>query len=159
MLPIGDQHSLEVILLIGLAYALALPLGWERKTQGDAGIGLRTLPLVAVGSCGYVLISNYLREGGVYTADGVSRTLRSVMTGIGFIGGGAILKQSKSVAGIATGASVWTTGAIGVCVAAREYAAAVALTLTHVLVVDVTGWLAKRLRGHSRNLETSAAET
>jgi putative Mg2+ transporter-C (MgtC) family protein len=132
-----------------VSYVLALPLGWERKRKGAANVGLRTLPLVAVGACGYVLISRYLYETGVYSADGLARTLRSMMTGIGFIGGGAILKQAsdvKGVAGVATGASVWTTGALGASVAYGMYEVAIALALAHVLVIDVTDWVARYVR-------------
>jgi len=119
------------------AYVLALPLGWERETRTGAPLGLRTIPLVSVGACAYVLISRYLYEQGIYTADGLARTLRALMTGIGFLGGGAIVKGVRDVRGIATGVAVWNTGAIGASVAHGLYLVALVLSLVNVLIFHV----------------------
>src|SRR4051812_35819647 len=94
---------LEAVAALGAAYILALPLAWEREGRSHAPVGLRTVPLVSVGACAYVLISRTLYERGIYTIDGLARTLRALMTGIGFIGGGAIVKNVRDVRGIATG--------------------------------------------------------
>jgi putative Mg2+ transporter-C (MgtC) family protein len=149
---------IDTLVAIMTAYLLALPLGWERKTKGRAHIGWRTLPLVSVGTCAYLLISRNLYEHGILDADGLARTLRSMMTGIGFIGGGAILKGKKGVSGVTTATSVWTTGAIGASVAYGYYTVAVVLTLTNLFVVDVTQRLARHTgapydgTGRRRNL-------
>jgi putative Mg2+ transporter-C (MgtC) family protein len=82
---------LDAATALGAAYVFALPLAWENEQQTRTHAGLRTLPLVSVGACAYVLISHYLYEQGVFTADGMARTLRALMTGIGFIGGGAFV--------------------------------------------------------------------
>jgi putative Mg2+ transporter-C (MgtC) family protein len=129
---------------LGAAYILALPLGWERETRTGAALGLRTLPLVSVGACAYVLISRYLYDQGIYTADGLARTLRALMTGIGFIGGGAIVKHVRDVRGIATGAAVWNTGAIGASVAHGLYLVALVLSLVNVGIFH----LSQRVAGH-----------
>lgn len=126
------------------AYVLALPLGWERETRTGAALGLRTIPLVSVGACAYVLISRYLYEQGIYTADGLARTLRALMTGIGFLGGGAIVKGERDVRGIATGAAVWNTGAIGASVAHGLYLVALLLSLVNVLIFHVGRRVAER---------------
>src|SRR5690606_12082802 len=92
-------------------------------------------------------LARHLHEEGVYTADGLARTLRAMMTGIGFIGGGAILKhanQGRGVSGIATGASVWTTGAIGASVALGYFDIALLLCLASLLILDVTRRLERR---------------
>jgi putative Mg2+ transporter-C (MgtC) family protein len=141
-----DQHVLDTLVAITAAYLLALPLGWERKAMGTAHVGWRTLPLVSVGTCAYLLITRYLHERGIFDADGQARALRAMMTGIGFIGGGAILRGAahvKGVAGVTTAASVWTTGAIGASVAHGYYMVAGVLTLTTLFVVEVTGRLTK----------------
>lgn len=94
---------------IAAAFLLALPVAWERE-RSTRIMGLRTFPLVAVASCGYVLIAVAVvgaRE------DAQSRIIQGLMTGIGFIGGGAILKEGASVRGTATAASFWTAGALG----------------------------------------------
>jgi putative Mg2+ transporter-C (MgtC) family protein len=133
------QQMLDTVAALLAAYVLAVPLGWERKTQGEAHLGLRTLPLVSVGTCAYLLLSRFLLERGVFDVDGTARTLRAVMTGIGFIGGGAILKHASSVEGVkgvTTAASVWTTGAIAASVANGYYTIAVVLSLTSLLIVQ-----------------------
>jgi putative Mg2+ transporter-C (MgtC) family protein len=142
-----DQHLLNTVVAIAAAYLLALPLGWERKAKSTPSVGLRTLPLVAVGTCAYLLLSRYLHERGVFDADGEARVLRAMMTGVGFIGGGAILKNTrhvKGVGGITTAASVWTTGAIGASVAHGYYTLALVLTLMSLFVIKVTGKLSAR---------------
>jgi putative Mg2+ transporter-C (MgtC) family protein len=63
-------------------------------------------------------------------AEAVARVVQGVMTGIGFIGGGAILKHGANVRGTATDASIWTTGAIGAAVVYGRYEIALVLTLT-----------------------------
>lgn len=140
---------LEAILSLAAAYVLALPLGWERGVKSYAAIGFRTFPIVSVGACAYLLLSRHLHEIGIYDADGLARVLRALMTGIGFIGGGAIVKRTRKgegVSGVATGASIWTTGAIGACVAHGYYQIAVALCLTSLFVLDVSPRLARRVR-------------
>jgi putative Mg2+ transporter-C (MgtC) family protein len=134
---------IDTLVPIMTAYLLALPLGWERKTKGTVHVGWRTLPLVSVGTCAYLLISRKLYEHGIFDADGPARTLRAMMTGIGFIGGGAILKGKKTARGITTATSIWATGAIGASVAYGYYTIAAVLTLTNLFVVDVTRRLAR----------------
>lgn len=140
-----DQRLLESVVAITASYLLALPLGWERGTKGAAGVGLRTLPLVSVGTCAYLLISRFLFERGIFDVDGEARVLRAMMTGIGFIGGGAIIKDARhveGVGGLTTAASVWMTGAIGASIAHGYYSVAVVLALASLLVVGINGWLA-----------------
>jgi putative Mg2+ transporter-C (MgtC) family protein len=147
---IPDQHVLDALVAIAAAYLLAMPLGWERGAKGAAGVGLRTLPLVSVGTCAYLLISRYLYERGIFDADGEARLLRAMMTGIGFIGGGAILKDAThvdGVGGVTTAASVWTTGAIGASIAHGYYTVAAVLSVTSLFVIEITGRLAARRRG------------
>lgn len=107
------------------AYLLALPVAWDREQHARAG-GLRTFPLVAVASCGYVLLAT-----SVFPAENeaVARVIQGLMTGIGFIGGGAILKHGMSVRGMATAASVWNTGAIGAAVAFSRFEVGVILSV------------------------------
>lgn len=74
---------------IGVALLLTLPVAWERE-RSTRIMGLRTFPLVAVASCGYVLIAVAVVGS---SADGQARIIQGLMSGIGFIGGGAILKE------------------------------------------------------------------
>src|SRR5690606_18797827 len=97
---------------LGVAYLLALPIGWERERTANSA-GLRTFPLVAVAVCGYMLIgmSVFADE------EARSRVVQGMLTGIGFIGGGVILKNDTNVRGLATAAAIWSTGAVGLAVA------------------------------------------
>lgn len=154
-----DQHVLNTLVAISAAYLLALPLGWERKLKGAARVGLRTLPLVSVGTCAYLLLGRYLYERGIFDADGQARILRAMMTGVGFIGGGAILKsarQREGVEGVTTAASVWTTGAIGASVAHGYYSLAAVLTMTTLFVIEITGRAARRSQSANERRDASA---
>ena len=88
---------------ITMAYLLALPIGWERE-RVQHSVGLRTFPLVAMASCGYVLLAG---EGAGADAAARSRIIQGLTTGIGFIGGGAIMRARGNVHGTATAASIW----------------------------------------------------
>ncbi len=109
------------LLSVTVAYLLALPVGWDREKEVRSA-GLRTFPLVAVASCGYMLVAMSIVGTG---AEHVSRMIQGLITGIGFIGGGAILKDRGTVHGTATAASIWNTGAIGAAAAFRRYEIAI----------------------------------
>ncbi|MGE0287736.1 MAG: MgtC/SapB family protein [Bradyrhizobium sp.] len=121
------------LLALGIAFALAMPIGWDRE-KGARSAGLRTFPLVALASCGFVQASEHLLA---QSPDGMARVIEGVITGIGFIGGGAILKQGNSVHGTATAASLWATGAIGVSVGIGSYDVAVMIAVFTFLTLKI----------------------
>ncbi|MEQ8663623.1 MAG: MgtC/SapB family protein [Gammaproteobacteria bacterium] len=129
------QHLLQ----IGVAYLLALPLAWNRERSAQSA-GLRTFPLVSVAACGYMLTGIQV----LGTTDAESRVIYGIVTGMGFIGGGAILKTRDGVAGTATAASLWNTGAIGVAVAWHRYEIAAVLALINFLTLQCVTWLKER---------------
>lgn len=108
-----------------IAYALALPIGWNREKE-ERSAGLRTFPLVAVASCGFIQAAETFAAG---HPDAMSRVIEGLLAGMGFIGGGAILRQGDSVKGTATAASLWSTGAIGVAAGLGVYDVAVMLAV------------------------------
>lgn len=123
---------------IGIAYCLALPIGWNRE-QAERSAGLRTFPLVAVASCGFVQAV----EGTIGDDPAaLARVLEGVIAGIGFLGGGAILQQRRSVKGTATAASLWITGAIGLAAGLGSYDVAAVLTAFTLL----TFWIMAPLK-------------
>jgi putative Mg2+ transporter-C (MgtC) family protein len=110
---------------LAFAYVLALPIGWDRE-RNERSAGLRTFPLVAVASCGFVQAT----EASVGTsAEAQARIIEGLITGIGFIGGGAIIKQADAVQGTATAAGLWATGAVGAAVGLGSYDVAIVITL------------------------------
>ncbi len=105
-------ETLSHLVKLVLAYLLALPIGWNRE-QEERSAGIRTFPLVAMAACGFAIIAI-----GVLGADSPeqAKVLEGLITGVGFIGGGAILKQGAQARGTATAASLWGTGALGAAV-------------------------------------------
>jgi putative Mg2+ transporter-C (MgtC) family protein len=122
---------------LGIAYALAFLIGWNRERE-DRSAGLRTFPLVAVASCGFVQATEHLAAG---SPEAMARVVEGVITGMGFIGGGAILKQGAEVHGTATAAALWATGAIGVAVALGAYDVALVVCLFAVATLYLVGRL------------------
>jgi putative Mg2+ transporter-C (MgtC) family protein len=116
---------------IAVAYLLALPIGWEREKEAHS-LGIRTFPLVAMASCGYMLLGETFNAPNM---DANSRIIQGLVTGIGFIGGGAILKTQGSVRGTATAASIWNTGVVGAAVALGRYEIAIVLSVLNLLTL------------------------
>lgn len=114
-----------------IAYLLAFPIGWNREHE-ERSAGLRTFPLVAVATCGFIQAAEGI-EG--MTPEAMARVMEGLITGMGFIGGGAILRREDSVKGTATAASLWITGAIGVAVGLGSYDVAVLLSLATVVTL------------------------
>lgn len=108
-----------------LAYVLALPIGWNREKE-ERSAGIRTFPLVAVASCGFLQATEGIIGN---NPEATARVVEGLITGMGFIGGGAILKVRDSVRGTATAASLWVTGAIGLSVGLGAIDVAVMLAI------------------------------
>jgi putative Mg2+ transporter-C (MgtC) family protein len=120
---------------LAISLILALPIAWDRE-RSTRIMGLRTYPLVAIGCCGYVLVANaFLPES---AADAQARVLQGLVTGIGFVGGGAILKNADHVEGTATAASIWAIGAVGVAVAHESYEIAAVIA---IVIFVLLRWL------------------
>lgn len=128
-----------------IAYVLALPIGWNRE-KAERSAGLRTFPLVAVASCGFVQAAEGMAAA---SPEAMARIIEGVIVGIGFIGGGAILQMKHSVKGTATAASLWVTGAIGVSVGLGSLDVAVMLALA----TFATLWFLSPLKPSDRNEE------
>ncbi|HEX4164141.1 MAG TPA: MgtC/SapB family protein [Bryobacteraceae bacterium] len=114
---------------VAIAYVLTASLGWETERESH-GAGVRTFPIVGMASCGYMLLLGPQPN----TAD-QSRLLQGLITGIGFIGGGAILKEGVTVKGTATAASVWNAGVIGAAIAMNHYGVALTLALLNLFTL------------------------
>ena len=126
LLEMSDSFRLwPHLIAMSIAYVLALPIGWNRE-RAERSAGLRTFPLVAVATCGIVQATEGILNG---HPEGTARIIEGLMTGMGFIGGGAILKDNGSVRGTATAASLWSTGATGAAVGLGAYDLAVVVSL------------------------------
>jgi putative Mg2+ transporter-C (MgtC) family protein len=132
LLGVHQFDILPNLIALAIAYVLAFPIGWNRERQ-DRSAGLRTFPLVAVAACGFIQAGEPMMAA---DPRAMSRIVEGVITGMGFIGGGAILQTRNSVKGTATAASLWITGAIGVAVGLGSYGIAIVLSA----ITFVTLW-------------------
>ena len=135
------QQTGHDLLRICAAFVFALPIGLERE-HVEHGLGVRTFPLVAMASCGFVLLGVTLDQNDPAAR---SRIIQGLIAGIGFIGGGAILKSNGSVHGTATAASIWNMGVMGAAVAQGRYDIGLLLTALNFLTLWVLAPLKKRL--------------
>jgi putative Mg2+ transporter-C (MgtC) family protein len=122
---------LQHLAILAIAYVLALPIAWNREKE-ERSAGLRTFPLVAVASCGFVQGTEELLRG---HPEAQARIIEGIIAGMGFIGGGAILKQGATVHGTATAASLWATGAVGVATGVGAYDVAVVIAVATFLTL------------------------
>ena len=140
----NSEEALSHLISLVVAYLLALPIGWNRERE-ERSAGLRTFPLVSMAACGFVMIAIEVIGA---ESEQQSRILEGLMTGIGFIGGGAILKQGDRAKGTATAASLWATGAMGAAVGYGQLDIAVILSLATVFTLVALTPLRKVAQEH-----------
>jgi len=126
----GWEDFPRMLLSLAVAFALGIPIGWER---GDpAKPGLRTYPLLALGACAYLEIGQFAFRGHI---DAQARVFQGLVSGIGFIGAGAIIKGPIKVRGLATAVSLWVTVAIGIAASYQLFVLAVVLSMTTLVAL------------------------
>lgn len=138
----ADALKVNGLILLHLLGALAIGIliGYERSYHGRAA-GLRTYALVCVASCVLTVINAYpqLWFGGTAhspaTAD-PTRTIQGILTGIGFLGAGVIMKEGFSIRGLSTAASIWMTAVIGVVIGVGFYGAAISAAILTVALMS-----------------------
>ncbi|MGC2236111.1 MAG: MgtC/SapB family protein [Pyrinomonadaceae bacterium] len=130
------RQLVHVIIRLTAAAVLGAILGFQREKVGKPA-GLRTHILVALGTCIFVLACS----GYGMSSDGLSRVIQGIVTGIGFIGAGSILKvkEERDIQGLTTAASVWVAAAIGVAVGLGGLGLALLGTLLALLVLTFAG--------------------
>jgi putative Mg2+ transporter-C (MgtC) family protein len=116
----------------GIAFVLATPIALNREARAD-GAGLRTFPLVAISCTAFMLVALDVYQN----EESAARIMYGIITGIGFIGGGSIIKNANRAHGTATAAGIWLTGAIGVSVAYQRYEIAIVLSLVGFLAFQI----------------------
>lgn len=134
---LADRQQLaRVIIRLLAATLLGAIVGVERERAGKPA-GLRTHTLVCLGTAIFVLVCS----GVGMSSDGLSRVIQGIVTGIGFIGAGSILKLSeeRDIRGLTTAAGIWMTAAIGVGVGLGSLGVAGLSTLLAVIILAVVG--------------------
>lgn len=150
----ASEVATNLIVFLNLLGALALGLivGYERSYHGRAA-GMRTYGLVCMASAALTVIAGYptFWFGGqvnTYLAGDPTRVIQGVVTGIGFLGAGVIMRDGLNISGLTTAASIWTCSAIGIMVGVGFYAAAMLLTLLSAMsmmwVSKLESWLPSR---------------
>lgn len=144
--------NLVIFLNLLGALALGLLLGYERSYHGRAA-GMRTYGLVCMASAALTVVAGYPQYwyGGASLVTGSpdpTRVIQGVVTGIGFLGAGVIMREGMNISGLTTAASIWAASAIGVLIGVGFYAAGIALALISATcmmwVSKLEGWLPSR---------------
>ncbi|MCX5725613.1 MAG: MgtC/SapB family protein [Candidatus Saganbacteria bacterium] len=135
------MNDLTIILNLVLASVYGGIIGYVREVERKAA-GLRTHMLVCISAALLMMISIYI--GTTFPGADASRIAAAVVTGIGFIGAGAIFQERGSVRGITTAASVWICSAIGLGIGANFYLAATATTIITLIVIQVLHSIEKK---------------
>jgi putative Mg2+ transporter-C (MgtC) family protein len=139
---IGQQ--LDVAFRLIIASVLGSAIGFEREIHGHPA-GMRTHLLVSLGSGAFTVLGIFSFSTGATSTD-PSRIAAQIVSGIGFLGAGAILKYGTSVRGLTTAASLWATAAVGMAAGAGAWLVAVVTTVLIVLSLGPLNWLIARLR-------------
>ena len=126
-----DPNDLTIALRLLLAAILGALIGLEREIH-DHPAGMRTHLLVSLGSAGFTALSIY-----AFPSPGAdpARVAAQIVTGIGFLGAGAILKQGVTIHGLTTAASLWVVAAVGMAAGAGAWVTA--LTITAIAIVSL----------------------
>jgi putative Mg2+ transporter-C (MgtC) family protein len=149
----------ELALRLVLALVLAGLIGLERELN-DHPAGVRTHIAVALGACLFGIASAYgFREFDASRTDtnfqvDPTRVASNIVVGIGFLGGGAILKHGATVRGLTTAGSLWVTAAIGLGCALGSYRPTLVATGLMLVTLVVLRWPARALRSRVRARET-----
>ncbi|MCR5185004.1 MAG: MgtC/SapB family protein [Bacilli bacterium] len=136
--PVGNL--LLVVIAILLSVLLCGAIGIEREWRGRSA-GLRTHMLVGVGSCVIMIISiygfPYIKIGEEYLNRDVARLAAQVVTGVGFLGAGAIIHKNDSIKGLTTAGTIWIVMAIGIACGSFNFIIAILTTLVVILVLII----------------------
>jgi putative Mg2+ transporter-C (MgtC) family protein len=144
-------------LRVVIALALGLIIGAEREFRGHPA-GLRTMALISAGSCmftGLGLIPDFGK-----TVD-PTRIAAQIVTGVGFLGAGSILRQGELVRGLTTAASIWVAASLGMAVGFGYYGVSIFVTVVVVLVLFFLKPMEDRMfrrRGHRRETDPQPDE-
>ena len=130
---------------MALAFGLVLPVGFNRESSRQS-IGLRTFPLVSLASCCFTLLGFELNGDDDSL---MGEVLGGIITGIGFVGGGAILQKDDRIEGTSTAAAIWAAGCVGVAVAMGRLEIAVLISVFMVGIFYFVSPIKEKLNNDS----------
>ena len=131
----------EIIIKLSLSLILGLVIGLEREIT-NKNAGLRTHILICLGSTVFTILSIHgftteIIQQGVRIQNDPARIAAQIITGVGFIGGGAVLRNGTSISGLTTAATIWIMASIGMSIGAGSYELAIITTLITFIVLVV----------------------
>ena len=129
----GWEELPRILVSLAVAFVLGIPIGWERERY-DVAPGLRTYPLLAMGACAYLEIGQFAFRDHI---EGQARVFQALVSGIGFIGAGAIIKGRAEVHGLATAVSLWVTVSIGIAASYQLFPLAAVLSMATLIALRV----------------------
>jgi putative Mg2+ transporter-C (MgtC) family protein len=138
--------QLDLALRLLTAAVLGAAVGFERELH-DHPAGMRTHLLVSVGSASFTVLSIYFFSA----TDDTGRVAAQVVSGIGFLGAGAILKEGVTVKGLTTAASLWAVAAVGMAAGAGAWGVSLATTAIVIFSLWPLGRLTERYIAHGRH--------
>jgi putative Mg2+ transporter-C (MgtC) family protein len=118
------------VLSIVLAVILGAVVGLEREIRGKAA-GLRTNVLICLGAAVFTIISERMAGG----QDSITRIAAQIVTGVGFLGAGAVIQDRGGIHGLTTAATIWLVASVGMACGAKLYLLAVISTLIAIVVL------------------------
>ena len=147
---VGDAPWWVDVGRISLASLLGAVIGWQREHRGREA-GIRTYMATSLGACAFGLISGAIGDGGRISA--------GIVTGIGFIGAGIILRDAGRVTGLTIAATLWASAAVGLSSAYGIYHIAIMTAALLLLILELPrmpGWtrLSHRSRQHTQEVRT-----
>lgn len=148
--PIGGSHRLDLILRFLAAGVMGGLLGWERS-RSDKPADTRTMVLIAVGAAGFAALGLEIMSAnatGETIRTDPTRVLSYIISGVGFLGAGAILHSKKSVRGLTTASAIWAVAAIGAACGLGEFEIAFYL-FAIVFALLWTNWVTHAIFGPS----------
>ena len=137
----------DLFIRMVIAAALGAAVGFEREAR-DQPAGIRTHMLVSVGSATFTVLSIYAFAG---PGGDQGRVAAQIVSGIGFLGAGAILKYGVNVRGLTTAASLWAVAAVGMAAGAGAWGVALGATVIVIVSLGPARFLERRLFGRARS--------
>ena len=133
------RQLIQIAVRLAASVVIAGLIGFQRESAGKSA-GLRTHILVSLGSTIFVLacIGAGMRE------DATSRVIQGIVTGIGFIGAGTILKRETQIVALTTAAGLWATCAIGVLIGLGELGIALLAAVVILVVLTAVRWIEEK---------------
>lgn len=141
--------TVAVVARLLLSLLLGGLIGLERELHGRPA-GLRTHILVCLGSALTMVIGAEVRASAIGVSVDPTRMAANVVSGIGFLGAGTILREGVNVRGLTTAASLWVSAVIGLAAGAGTYISAVSTTALALLALGLMSWIERRLVGVKR---------